>query len=169
MAARADGKEGEWEVVQRRRNKKNAQQLKQVTTFFFRNFPDECTEVRLRQKFGEVGKVSDVFIPAKRDRNGRRFGFVRFEGVKRSNVMLEKLNKIWVDSYVIRAFIPRFSRTMETKNWKKEKRLDLRNNGGAVATREVTEQREEDRTKREIIPSHSHNRGGSNPEDGRKR
>lgn len=72
----------------------------------------------------------DIFIPTKRDRSGKRFGFVRFKGVEGCMERLEKLNKIWVDSFVIRAFIPRFTRLMG----------DRRNEEKQLRRREVLEQ-----------------------------
>lgn len=100
-------------VVQRKGRKNGGHRfLSECTTFFFRNFPEECKEETLRRKFGEVRKVVDVFIPAKRDRSGKRFGFIRFEGLDGCQDRLDKLNKIWVDSFLIRAFVPRFTRSI---------------------------------------------------------
>ena len=42
----------------------------------------------------EVGKVLVVFITARLNRNGRRFGFIRFGGV--SNI--QKLDTIWISN-----------------------------------------------------------------------
>lgn len=108
-----EGGDGKWEVVQRRERKQGGHRKLTTTTYFFKNFPESCSVERLRQKFEEAGKVVDIFIPAKRDRSGKRFGFVRFEGAEACNERLEKLNNTWIDSFVIRAFIPRFPRPTE--------------------------------------------------------
>lgn len=97
--------------MQRRQGKLTIRRKKEESiTFFFRNFRETCSEGRLRRKFEEVGKVEDLFLPAKKDKCGNRFGFVRFVKDGEGSRLLEKLNHIWIDSYVIRAFIPRFER-----------------------------------------------------------
>lgn len=54
--------------------------------------------------------MEDVFIPGKMDKRGGRFGFVRISKGGSELEMLDNLNKIWIGSYRIRAFLPRFSR-----------------------------------------------------------
>lgn len=85
-----------------------------IVTFFFRNFPDYCSAEDLRRKFEVVGKVKEVFIPAKRDKAGNRFGFVRFCREGKEGEILVKLNKVWIDSYIIRAFLPRYERVRKS-------------------------------------------------------
>jgi RNA recognition motif-containing protein len=43
-----------------------------------------------------------VFIPKKVDKWGRKFGFVKFKEVKEVEVMSEKLEDVWWDSYKLR-------------------------------------------------------------------
>lgn len=62
-----------------------------------------------------VGQVEDVFIPEKRDKQGKKFGFVRFKGRVDKEEVLQKLNKVWVGTYIIKAFLPRFSRLLLRK------------------------------------------------------
>lgn len=101
----------EWQEVRRRGRRSNDLRANEgISTFFFRNFPEHCSASRLRRKFEEVGKVVEVFIPAKRDKQGHKFGFVRFAVRGGSRHLLDKLNKVWVDSFVIRAFVPRFAK-----------------------------------------------------------
>ncbi|GKV27934.1 hypothetical protein SLEP1_g37047 [Rubroshorea leprosula] len=51
------------------------------------------------------GKVVDVYLPRKRDKRGKRFGFVRLIGVNNEMQMERKLNGIWIGSYKIRVKI----------------------------------------------------------------
>lgn len=139
----AENGEGDgWTVVQRRKGKSDDDRKKEgVTTFFFRNFPDYCSVDRLWRKFEEVGKVVDVFIPTKRDQNGHRFGFVRMADVAEGSGMLKKLNNVWVDSFIIRAFVPRFFRAgMENSGMKAKGggkgRKGEEERGGGKGTRE---------------------------------
>lgn len=58
-----------------------------------------------------MGRVQDVFIPSKRDLTGRRFGFVRFSSKLDQRTLLEEIfNKVWIGTYKIRAYYPRFDR-----------------------------------------------------------
>lgn len=102
-----------WRTVERRRSRiGKASALRNADTFFFRNFPEDSTKEELRRRFEEVGRVVDLFIPAKRDKVGKRFGFVFWKGGEEER-LLEKLNKVWIGSFVIRAFRPRFERLRE--------------------------------------------------------
>lgn len=131
--------ESGWKMVRRKRGESGEQRKKEgPMTFFFRNFPEDCTEGQLWRRFEEVGKVEDVCIPAKRDKSGKRFGFVRFARREESRGILERLNKVWVGSYVIRAFIPRFVRPSEkARGWKakevRSNRVSTVGDGGGVA------------------------------------
>ncbi|KAL8551439.1 hypothetical protein ACS0TY_000509 [Phlomoides rotata] len=83
-----------------------------IVSFLFRNFPGECELNRLRSKFGEFSEVVDIFCPRKRDKAGKWFGFVRFWEKKVPNVdrALEFLNNLWIGSYKLQVFKPRFER-----------------------------------------------------------
>ncbi|GKV09841.1 hypothetical protein SLEP1_g21281 [Rubroshorea leprosula] len=75
------------------------QYLGQATSFFFYDFPEDSSAKDLWFCFGSYGKVADVYIPARRDRRGRRFGFVRMSEVSNVTEMERKLNQIWLGSY----------------------------------------------------------------------
>src|ERR1044072_7250852 len=49
----------------------------QTTSFFFTHFPDTYMAMDMWRIFQRWGRVWEVFIPARRDRNGKRFGFVK--------------------------------------------------------------------------------------------
>ncbi|GAU31573.1 hypothetical protein TSUD_53950 [Trifolium subterraneum] len=82
----------------------------QTTTFFITNFPDEVTEGDLRRTFARYWKVGEVYIPAKRDKFGRRFGFARFAEVQDVQTLLEKIEGTWIGTYKIRANLSKFRR-----------------------------------------------------------
>ncbi|GKV51081.1 hypothetical protein SLEP1_g57759 [Rubroshorea leprosula] len=75
------------------------------TTFFFYNFPEELEAKFLWNSFQMYGKVVDVYLPRKRDKRGKRFGFVRMIGVNNEMQMERRLNGIWIGSYKIRVKI----------------------------------------------------------------
>ncbi|XP_057811397.1 uncharacterized protein LOC131025616 [Salvia miltiorrhiza] len=90
----------------------------QRVTFFFNNIPEECGFDFLRRKFGSVREPTDIFCPRKRDKKGKPFGFVRFEDVEDSDGLLEQLNKLWIGSYKISVFKPRFQREVKVQGSK---------------------------------------------------
>ncbi|GKU93949.1 hypothetical protein SLEP1_g7498 [Rubroshorea leprosula] len=71
----------------------------QATTYFFYDFPVNYSAKDLWHRFWSFGKVADVYIPERRDRRGRRFGFVRMSEVSDAEGMERKLNQIWLGSY----------------------------------------------------------------------
>ncbi|GLT99815.1 hypothetical protein SLE2022_172290 [Rubroshorea leprosula] len=75
----------------------------QLVSFFFYNFPDNWDAKALWHRFQECGRVDDVFVPAKRDKWGKRFGFVRMIGVQDVQQMEGRLNQIWLGSYKLKA------------------------------------------------------------------
>ncbi|GKV38927.1 hypothetical protein SLEP1_g46780 [Rubroshorea leprosula] len=83
----------------------NAQSFGGSTTFFFNNFPEELEAKFLWNSFQMYGKVVDVYLPRKRDKRGKRYGFVRLTGVKDEIQMEMRLNEIWIGSYKMRVKI----------------------------------------------------------------
>ncbi|GKV41325.1 hypothetical protein SLEP1_g48872 [Rubroshorea leprosula] len=75
------------------------QYLGQATSYFFYDFPVDHSAKDLWYCFWSFGKVADVYIPARRDRRGRWFGFVRMLNVSNVKEMERKLNQIKIDSY----------------------------------------------------------------------
>ncbi|GKV26308.1 hypothetical protein SLEP1_g35639 [Rubroshorea leprosula] len=76
-----------------------------TTTFFFANFSEDLEAKFLWNCFQRYGKVVDVFIPSKRDKRGKRFGFVRMAGVKNEFQMEGQLNTMWIGTYKIKVRI----------------------------------------------------------------
>ncbi|KAH1242353.1 hypothetical protein GmHk_07G019703 [Glycine max] len=60
----------------------NWRQHKDVTSFYFTRFPEDAIVEDLWYHFKQSGEMREVFIPWKRNRHGRRYGFVRFKGVR---------------------------------------------------------------------------------------
>ncbi|GLU15451.1 hypothetical protein SLE2022_319410 [Rubroshorea leprosula] len=85
------------------------------TSFFFYNFPEEMEAKFLWNSFQMHGKVVDVYLPSKRDRRGKRYGFVRLTGVKDVIQMERRLNEIWIGSYKMRVKIAKDRQRKESK------------------------------------------------------
>ena len=55
---------------------------KDISSFYFTCFPEDATKEELWQHFKKAGDVREIFIAKKRNKNGRKYGFVRFKGVE---------------------------------------------------------------------------------------
>lgn len=62
------------------------------------------------QEFQRWGKVREVFIPRKRDKSGRRFGFVRFLDVPEPGRLERKLDQIVIGDLKLFVNRPRFAK-----------------------------------------------------------
>lgn len=79
-------------------------------TFFFKNFPDSCDFKTLYLRFKEIEKVRDVCLLDRRDKEWKRFGFIRFGGGINKFRVEQDLNEIWFESYKLRDNLSKFSR-----------------------------------------------------------
>lgn len=60
------GQEGEWQRVEgRRRNQKDS-----IASFFFTHFPENYNERSMWGVFQRWGRVVDIFMPSKRNKEG---------------------------------------------------------------------------------------------------
>lgn len=74
-----------------------------VVTYYFTNFSTSFGPEALWKMFLKWGKVVDVFIPMKRNKEGKAFGFVRFKEVAYPQELERRLDQIWIGTYKLRA------------------------------------------------------------------
>ncbi|KAL4352461.1 hypothetical protein GQ457_06G018140 [Hibiscus cannabinus] len=67
-----------------------------VWTLFVHNITDRLHWKGVWQVFDRHGVVVDVFIPHRRSRAGRRFGFVRMASKEDADRVIERLNGFWL-------------------------------------------------------------------------
>nr|GEV16611.1 nucleotide-binding alpha-beta plait domain-containing protein [Tanacetum cinerariifolium] len=82
------------------------------TSVFITNFPESCSAKELFQACKQYGHVVDTFIPNKRSKIGRRFGFVHFINVFNEERLVNNLCTVWIDRFKLHANIARFHRTL---------------------------------------------------------
>nr|GEU91804.1 RNA-directed DNA polymerase, eukaryota [Tanacetum cinerariifolium] len=80
------------------------------TTVYVTNFPESISMKELFHSCKVYGHVVDSFIPNKRAKNGKRFGFVRFINVFNEERLVNNLCTVWIDRYKLHANISRFHR-----------------------------------------------------------
>ncbi|GKA15088.1 RNA-directed DNA polymerase, eukaryota [Tanacetum coccineum] len=81
-----------------------------ATSFYVTNFLDYVDAKRLWKECESYGRIVDTFIINKKSRVGKRFGFVRFIGVKNEEELANSLATIWIGSYHLFATVARFKR-----------------------------------------------------------
>jgi hypothetical protein len=108
-----EGAEDGWKSVEgikpQRRKGFVHRREKDILSYFFTNFSGEVTVMDLWEEFGRFGRVGEVYIPKKLDKQGRRFGFVKFR-VRDAGELLARLEDIWLGSFKLRVNISRFAK-----------------------------------------------------------
>ncbi|XP_058783963.1 uncharacterized protein LOC131658712 [Vicia villosa] len=98
----------------------------EVSNFFITNFNEDLSARDLFENFKDYGLVMEVAIPAKRNKQGMRYGFVRFRKVENERDMAIKLDNIFIRGRKLYANIPRFNR---------DKRLAAKDHRSGVDTK----------------------------------
>nr|GEX19099.1 nucleotide-binding alpha-beta plait domain-containing protein [Tanacetum cinerariifolium] len=99
------------------------------TSIFVTNFPESFSSKDLFQSCKQYGHVVDTFIPNKRSKADKRFGFVRFINVFNDDRLVNNLCTIWNDRLKLHANIARFNRAPLKENIIREKGIALTNEG----------------------------------------
>jgi RNA recognition motif-containing protein len=134
---------GEWTMVvprrRRHRDRKaedNMDKKVSSTTIYFTNFPDEVHLQELIYRFSKFGDIEDIYIPEKRNKSGKHFGFVRFRGAEDMKLIEAKMKELWFGTYKLWANIARFEKNDErgrTQNREnREERKIIMKEGGIV-------------------------------------
>ncbi|KAJ0640348.1 putative RNA recognition motif domain, nucleotide-binding alpha-beta plait domain superfamily [Helianthus annuus] len=84
--------------------------LRNTTSFFISNLPDACDKAMLRNAFAHLDNLEDAFVPAKKDRLGNRFGFIKLSNVSDPGWWAEKLKEIRIEGAVLGVNLARFNR-----------------------------------------------------------
>nr|GEX89222.1 nucleotide-binding alpha-beta plait domain-containing protein [Tanacetum cinerariifolium] len=86
------------------------------TSIYVSNFPESFSAKDLFHSCKQYGHVVDTFIPFKRSKDGKRFGFVCFINVFNVERLMSNLCTIWVDRSKFHANIARFHRAPLNNN-----------------------------------------------------
>lgn len=81
-----------------------------TSTLYVANFPEDWASKDVKEAMENVEKVKDVFMPAKRNKDGRRFAFVRFDSSLDIEKILETVKGLWVGKVKLLANLARFDR-----------------------------------------------------------
>jgi hypothetical protein len=89
---------------------------KETTSFFFTNYPVDTPVMDLWKMFARFGRVGEVYIPQKLDKQGHKFGFVKFKEVQDVEELNRRLGDIWMGTYHLRINPSRFGRNKKKSN-----------------------------------------------------
>nr|GEX90252.1 hypothetical protein [Tanacetum cinerariifolium] len=78
---------------------------------FITNFLESCSAKDLFNHCKQYGYVVDSFIPNKRSKAGKRFGFVRFINVFNKERLVDNLATVWIGRSKLQANFARFVRS----------------------------------------------------------
>ncbi|GKE76825.1 nucleotide-binding alpha-beta plait domain-containing protein [Tanacetum coccineum] len=97
-------------VAMRSQRSKEDDVQKISTSVFVTNFPDRYGAKDLLNTCKIYGHVVDAYIPDRRSKAGKRFGFVRFINVFDVEHLVKNLCTMWVGNFKIHANVARFQR-----------------------------------------------------------
>ncbi|WJX34865.1 hypothetical protein P8452_22933 [Trifolium repens] len=83
---------------------------KETTSFFFTNYPAETQVMDLWKLFAKYGRVGEVYIPKKLDKQGNKFGFVKYKEVNNVEELSDRLADVWIGTYKLRVNLSRYGR-----------------------------------------------------------
>ncbi|GKE46064.1 nucleotide-binding alpha-beta plait domain-containing protein, partial [Tanacetum coccineum] len=96
------------------------------TSIYVTNFPESYSAKELFHVCKQYGHVVDSFIPAKKSKDGKRFGFVRFINVFNVDRLVGNLCTIWVNRLKLHANLARFQRDpLSTKKVPEKKIVEV--------------------------------------------
>ncbi|GKA80643.1 RNA-directed DNA polymerase, eukaryota, reverse transcriptase zinc-binding domain protein [Tanacetum coccineum] len=85
-----------------------------ATSFYVSNFPELLDAKGLWNACMTYEKLVDVFIANKCSKGGKRFGFIRFLGIKDANEFVRSILNIWIGNFHLYVAIALFQRDPST-------------------------------------------------------
>ena len=95
--------------------RRNWRDQKDIQSFYFTRFPDEANMEELWRYFKQFGAVREIFISARRNKLGKKYGFVRFSGVEDKHELERKLDNSLFGRLKMHVNIPKFARVQAGK------------------------------------------------------
>ncbi|KAJ0780408.1 putative RNA-directed DNA polymerase [Helianthus annuus] len=102
-------------------------QVGNIVKFFVTNLPEGCTPWELRRSLEGLGDIAGTYVARKRDKQGSRFGFVSFSGVRDCQELLKMLGGVRMGNFKLKFNVARFA--MENLGSSVEKESKIQNSG----------------------------------------
>ncbi|GJW11416.1 RNA-directed DNA polymerase, eukaryota [Tanacetum coccineum] len=81
-----------------------------ATSFYVSNLPESLDAKGLWNACMPYDRLVDAFIANKRSEGGKRFGFIRFLGIKDANEFVRSLSNIWIENFHLYVVVALFQR-----------------------------------------------------------
>ncbi|KAK1430438.1 hypothetical protein QVD17_13157 [Tagetes erecta] len=81
-----------------------------LTSFYISNLPENCIKGDLKVIFKEFGKIKEIYIAGKKNREGLWFGFVRFTDIHDASNTEEKMQGIKFFNRILQVNVARYNR-----------------------------------------------------------
>ncbi|MFS8007331.1 putative RNA recognition motif domain, nucleotide-binding alpha-beta plait domain superfamily [Helianthus anomalus] len=83
--------------------------------YYITNLPEICGGNDMDGLLKVFGEISKIYIVRKRDKVGRRFGFVIFQHIRYKEELERSMKNLWMGSYKVRSNIARFTNVEDQK------------------------------------------------------
>ncbi|GAB2282179.1 Splicing factor [Dionaea muscipula] len=91
---------GDWNLVLRRLFRRNMHSNRRSQTMeitlFVEDIPEAMDNGELKKLILRYGVVMDAYIPGKRNKAGKRFGFVGYNCAVAAEVAIQRTNGLWI-------------------------------------------------------------------------
>ncbi|GAB2284299.1 hypothetical protein Dimus_018760 [Dionaea muscipula] len=81
-----------------------------LITLFVEDIPESMDQYAMFKMFAKFGVVRDAYIPRKRSKTGKQFGFVRYECEVAAEVAIQKTSGLWLQDKELRVKIADYHR-----------------------------------------------------------
>ncbi|GAB2273970.1 hypothetical protein Dimus_008740 [Dionaea muscipula] len=92
-------------------------------TIFIDDIPENMGQNELKKLFSKFGVVMDAFIPRKRSKAGKHFGFIRYNCSVAAEMAIQKANGLWVHNKQLKVKVADFERNQRNKTTTVNKRV----------------------------------------------
>ncbi|KAL3024266.1 hypothetical protein AAZX31_04G110500 [Glycine max] len=106
LRTQTHGGKGRWQ----QRTRRNWRDDVDITSFYFTRFSEEVTKAELWRHFSHWGELKEIFIPNRRNREGKRYGFARFKGVGDRRSVEKELDNSFIRGLKLHVNIPKYGR-----------------------------------------------------------
>lgn len=98
--------------------------------FFFTDFPKNMLVSEMHTLFGTFGRIGEVYVPLKRDKRDRRFGFVKFKEVSNMDLLEASLEEVWWGECKLKVNRVRFGREKRRVGGRRNEQVVAGRGGG---------------------------------------
>ncbi|KAJ4834677.1 hypothetical protein Tsubulata_023437 [Turnera subulata] len=78
-----------------------------VLTLYVENLSTAWKPMDVHRILSKYGEVVDVYVPKKRNKERKRFGFVRYRGIRNTHHLLMDVNRVQTEEGVLMANVAR--------------------------------------------------------------